>query len=93
MRPSAATVHMSRIQLRDGKSAVVPASQGTDLNLDYWHGIMWNAVWSAEMQDLDMTPLQYEIVQQFYRGVPAQLAGDCDKGSRPSEAAIDGEHQ
>ena len=35
MRPSAATVDMSRIQLRDGKSAVVPASQGTDLNLDY----------------------------------------------------------
>ena len=49
---------MSHIQLKDGVSGILPSGQGSQLNLEYWHGTMWAAVWAAELVDADDQPIQ-----------------------------------
>ena len=65
---------MSHIQLKDGVSGVLPAGQGSSLNLVCWHGTIWAAVWSAELVDSDDQPIHAAAMNNLYRGIPAQLA-------------------
>ena len=65
---------MSHIQLTEGVSAILPAGQGNPQAVEYWHGTLWAAVWSAELVESDDAPLQAAALNNLYRGIPAQLA-------------------
>ena len=65
---------MSRIQLKDGRSGILPSGQGNPQLLEYWHGNLWASVWAAELIDADDQPLQAAALNSLYKGIPAQLA-------------------
>ena len=87
---------MSRIQLKDGLSGILPSGQGNQQYVEYWRGNLWASVWASELIDTDDQPLQAAALNSLYKGIPAQLAvamstKDCDLRRLPLVANISDE--